>query len=379
MNYFLTKDSVLKWIETPSVYNITKDDLYELDNNSFEFLKNCSSETGGNSNDTEFIEYCVNEGILTKDRISMKRPSLKKSPTPSLRYLELQITDRCNLRCRHCYIGERGTRELSLNQIKNILYEFDEMQGLRVLLTGGEPLFHSSFVEINKILPEFFFRKVLFTNGLLLSKEILRNLNVHEIQVSIDGLEDAHDFLRGKGTFRLSMEAIKSSVETGFEVSVSTMVHAKNLEDFDEMEKLFKGLGIKDWTVDVPCITGRLQKNTDLQILPGQSGKYLGYGYGDGLHTGASGYACGLHLMSVMSDGRIAKCTFYADQAVGRAEEGLRQCWQRINPLRLSELNCDCEYIESCRGGCRYRAELLGDPLGKDLYRCSFYDIIKKE
>ena len=39
MKYFLTKHSVLKWLETPSVYNIKKDELYELDNESFEFLK----------------------------------------------------------------------------------------------------------------------------------------------------------------------------------------------------------------------------------------------------------------------------------------------------------------------------------------------------
>ena len=56
---------------------------------------------------------------------------------------------------------------------------------------------------------------------------MLKNLNVHEIQISIDGLEDAHDSLRGKGTFRIAIRSIELATESGFEVSVSTMVHPK--------------------------------------------------------------------------------------------------------------------------------------------------------
>jgi len=376
VNYFLAKECVLKWLETPSVYHIKNDDLYELDDLSFEFLRKCSSDRGCSSEQVEFIDYCLNEGILTEDRILLKHPPLIKSPDPSLRYLELQITDRCNLRCRHCYIGDKGNSELSVNQIQKTLKEFEEMQGLRVLISGGEPLIHRKFKEINHMLPDFFLRKVLFTNGLLLNKRILKKLNVDEIQVSIDGLEDAHDSLRGKGTFKLAIEAVKNAIDSGFEVSISTMVHPKNLEDFEEMEKLFKDIGIKDWTVDVPCVTGRLKENDQFSISPELGGKYLGYGFGEGLHSGASGFGCGLHLMAVMADGRVSKCTFYSDSPVGRIKDGLRECWQRIKPVRLDELKCDCSYIESCRGGCRYRATLLGDPCGKDFYKCKMYDIL---
>ncbi|MDP2278188.1 MAG: hypothetical protein Q8K51_08195 [Nitrospirota bacterium] len=46
MKYFLVKESALKWLETPSVYNIKKDELYELDNDSFKFLKKCQTGNG---------------------------------------------------------------------------------------------------------------------------------------------------------------------------------------------------------------------------------------------------------------------------------------------------------------------------------------------
>lgn len=376
MKYFLSGECCLKWLETPSVYHIKKDELYELDEDSFKFLRKCSSSPGCSSQDAEFIDYCLNEVILLKDRIILRRPALIKSPDPSLRYLELQITDRCNLRCKHCYIYDKGGSELSPWQIKDILKEFEEMQGLRVLISGGEPLMHQGFEEINAMLPEFFIRKVLFTNGLLLNKKRLKGLNVDEMQISIDGLEEAHDSLRGKGTFNSALDAVKRAIDSGFEVSVSTMVHPGNLNDFDKMESLFKETGIKDWTVDVPCITGSLEKHGEFQISPEAGGKYLRYGHGKGLHSGDSGFACGLHLMAVTAEGQVSKCTFYSKEPVGMIADGLQKCWQKIKPLRLAELQCDCDYIESCRGGCRYRALLLGDPLGKDLYKCNHYGIL---
>jgi len=377
MKYFLAQDVVLKWIETPSVYHIKKDDLYELDETSFAFLKKCASKRGCPAEDRTFIDYCLEEGILTQIKTSGGHPPLTKSPEPSLRYLELQITERCNLRCRHCYIHKDALSELSLSEIKHVLKEFEAMQGLRVMITGGEPLLHKEFFEINALLPEFALRKILFTNGLLIDKPTLECLSVDEIQISIDGLEDAHDALRGKGSFKKAMRAMRTALDAGFEVSVATMVHAKNLADFDAMEKIFKETGVKDWTVDVPCISGRLKANKEFHVTPEQGGKYLRYGFGGGFHASIPGFACGMHLMSIMADGKIAKCTFYVDQPVGSIRDGLKVCWQRIQPVKLDELTCDCEKIESCRGGCRYRATLLSNPYGKDLYKCFSYDIMK--
>ncbi len=379
MNYYLDRYAVLKWLETPSVYQIKSDELYELDGNSFAFFKSCMSEPGCTTNDSAFIDYCMEEMLITKDHVPAKRPPLMRSPDPSLRYLELQITNACNLRCKHCYIGDGSRNELSLTQIENSLKEFEAMQGLRVLITGGEPLLHTEFGAVNEMLSDFMIRKVLFTNGVALKKDDLKRLNVEEIQVSIDGLEAAHDSLRGKGTFYRSLEAVRDALEAGFDVSIATMVLPGNVRDFDELEALFKDLGIKDWTVDIPCITGRLKEHAEFHLRPEEGGKYLGYGYGAGLHGTGQGFGCGRHLMAVLADGRVAKCTFYADHAVGTVEQGLRACWERIRPVQLETLECDCEYLDVCRGGCRYRAELLDGKNGKDLYRCTLYGILNQK
>jgi radical SAM protein with 4Fe4S-binding SPASM domain len=376
MSYYLSRRAVLKWLETPSVYQVAKDELYELDNASFSFLRNCISEEGCTSKDSAFIDYCVEEGILTTERVIVQRPLLNQAPQPSLRYLELQITDACNLRCKHCYIDDHVKNELTPDQVRAALAEFEAMQGLRVLVTGGEPLMHGSFDEINDMFPDFSLRKVLFTNGVLLTKETLKSLKVDELQVSIDGLEHAHDRLRGSGTFKRSMNSLRLALDAGFDVSVSTMVHKGNLADFDGMERLLKDLEIKDWTVDIPCMTGRLRKNAEFHVGFEEGGKCLGYGFGGGLHSSGEGYGCGLHLVAVMADGKIAKCAFYRDDPVATIDQGLMTAWRKVQPILLKTLSCNCEYVEVCRGGCRYRAELVDGKDGKDLYRCTLYGII---
>ncbi len=376
MSLYLGRQAALKWLETPSVYQIARDELYELDQESFRFLSACAESGGCSSKDTAFVDYCLDEGLLTRERTAVSRPQLCPSPDPSLRYLELQLTDSCNLRCKHCYIGDGPGRELGVVQVRNVLREFEQMQGLRVLLTGGEPLLHSRFDEINEMLPDFFLRRVLFTNGMLLDRETLRRLKVHEIQVSIDGMQQAHEKLRGAGTWETALTALRSATDAGFSASVSTMVTSWNLRDFDAMEGLFRSLGVKEWTVDVPCRAGRYRDHDEIAVGPETGGRFLGYGYGGGMHATGPGFGCGLHLMAVLPDGNAAKCTFYGDRPVGDLSEGLRSCWDRVRPVPLADLDCSCAFVEVCRGGCRYRAELLGSPSGRDLYRCSLYGVM---
>lgn len=375
MRYYLSPEAVLRHLETPSVYHIRNDELYELDESSFAFLKACSADSGYDAKESAFIDYCLSEGILTTEFSGRRRPLLAPAPAPSLRYLELQITNDCNLRCRHCYIGDGQRHELSLDQVNSVLKEFEDMQGLRVMITGGEPLLHSRFNEINEILPEFALRKVLFTNGTMLRDEVIKRLNVDEVQVSIDGLEASHDAVRGKGMFSRAMDAVRRSLDAGLDVSIATMVLRGNTADFAQMERVFREMGVKEWTVDVPCRTGRLAQNMELLPSLEEAGRCLSYGYGGGVHQTGMGYGCGLHLMAVCADGRAAKCSFYADEgrAVGSIDEGLRTCWARVRPVRLSSLACDCDFIEVCRGGCRYRAELHQGLGGKDIYRCALY------
>ncbi len=177
--FYLNKDFYIKLIEFPALYNIKTYELYCLDNMALEILKNIDKDINILDNvDKEFIDFCLKEGILVENPQERIRTKLKQSPIPSLRYLELQITKRCNLKCKHCFLGDTEPLDLPLEKIRRILKDFEEMQGLRVLITGGEPLLHRNFSEINEFLKELAIRKILFTNGNLLDDDILKNLNL---------------------------------------------------------------------------------------------------------------------------------------------------------------------------------------------------------
>ncbi|MGE5238445.1 MAG: radical SAM protein [Chloroflexota bacterium] len=384
MRYFLAPHAALKWLETPCVYDIVNDELYELDERAFEFLRRCAAETGAPAQEgsDEAIGYLLSEGLVTADPVRVRRPLVMRSPVPSLRYLELQITDRCNLRCRHCYLGATEGHDLSMDQLKGVLRQFEELQGLRLMITGGEPLMHMQFWEFAEALPAYQFRKVLLTNGLLLRKDMLRSLHVDEIQFSVDGMKKGHDALRGAGTYERVMQKIRDAMLEGCTVSVATMIHSENLGEFDEMQRTFMDLGVKEWTVDVPTATGTLAFHPLLQVPPDLAGDRLRYGFGGGVHGGGEGYACGLHLAAVLSDGAVAKCGFYAHAASGRIRDGLRDVWARISPVDLKDLACaavSCSFLDVCRGGCRYRAGIAaGEGIGPEISRsrdfCKCYE-----
>jgi radical SAM protein with 4Fe4S-binding SPASM domain len=370
----------LKRLEEPYLYDIENDELYELGEEAYQFLLKCSQgeRVSVRKEDEEFIQYCLSENLITLSEIPAKRNGIPHpSPIPSLRYLEFQITDRCNLRCRHCYIGDGLNKDLPFEKILKILKEFEEIQGLRLLLSGGEPLLHPHFWEINEVLREYPFRSILLSNGTLITKETVKKLRVHEVQVSLDGMKEGHESIRGEGTFEKTLKAIDHLQEANIRVSVATMIHRQNLYDFNRLASLIQSKNIGEWNVDIPCIAGRMEENKDFWVSPFEAGPFLQYGYGGGLHSSAKNATCGAHLCAILSTGHVAKCGLFTQDPVGSIDEGLRVCWERIPRIQLKELICNCSVMEECRGGCRFRAKLQGDIFQPDLFQCYARGVLK--
>ena len=368
-----------KQLEEPCLYDRMTDELYIVNDEALGFLERCGrgAPLPESSDDREFVDFCLEEGLASlASQPAQRQMRVYPGPSPSLRYLLLHITDRCNLKCRHCFLGEAGAHELSFSEIAAIADQLEEMQGLRLLISGGEPLLHSSFWEINDYLAGKDLRTVLLTNGTLIDEQAAGRLAVQEVQVSLDGLQEAHDHLRGPGTFDRSLAAIRRLKAAGVDFSVATMVHARNLADFDELEGLVRGLGAREWSIDAPSAAGRLAQNSGLMVEPGVAGPLIGRSYGGAIHEPLPGFACGAHLMAVMADGKAARCGFYADDPVGTIEEGLAACWRKVAKITLDELECDCGFIDECRGGCRFRARGYNKPYGADLCQCVRYGVL---
>ncbi|MCB9797219.1 MAG: radical SAM protein [Alphaproteobacteria bacterium] len=370
----------IKHLEKPYLYHLDNDDMYELDAGGLRFLKQCDGtrSLAELEPDPEFLEFCLEEGLLELSEAPAQHDigPVQPSPVPSLRYLELQLTRRCNIKCKHCYLGEAQNVELPFERALSLLREFDEMQGLRVLITGGEPMLYKHFKELNERLPEFGIRKVLLTNGMYLQEENYEIWsNFDEIQISVDGLERGHEAMRGAGTWERTLRGVHAVKAMGMPLSLATMVHPENIDEFEEMAAWVESLDLMEWNIDQPTQAGRFPDHPELWMKAEQAGSYLRYGRGGGYHSSGSddAYGCGAHLSTVGPSGNILKCGYFPDSPYGRFHDSLHAAWDRAKPVILSELDCAaCPHLMECHGGCRFRAD---GPKGVDPVMCKRFGV----
>jgi radical SAM protein with 4Fe4S-binding SPASM domain len=376
---------VLRKLEAPYVYNIHDDQLYELDEEAFEFLKKCNgrnplSKLLPQGGEREFLEYMLGEGII-RMQAGMRTIKTASSPIPSLRYLLLNITKKCNLACRHCYLGGSVNTHIEPRMFEKAVSQFDDLGGLKLIVSGGEPLLHPEFWKLMESLTSCELRVVLLSNGTLIDKKTARKLSgyVHEVQVSIDGIS-SHDMLRGKGSYDKAMRGISNLKSFGIPVSIGTMIHKYNAVEFEEMTKLFSDLEVVSWNVDVPCVAGNLKKNMDYVLDAANAAMFLKYGFGAGGHESTGDYTCGSHLCAVSPDGTVNKCGFFEDEPVGDVND-LGSAWEEIYKKylwTLDRLDChDCRLVRECRGGCRFRARQYKGILAPDPVLCHANGIIE--
>jgi len=140
------------------------------------------------------------------------------------------ITEKCNLRCKYCYVKNRDTdfhiSEETLNKFLNILktyrYKNDKSKPVKIDLFGGEPLLFwkivkNFIIKANEMFDENFMIITIYTNAVLLTEEILnfthqyKNVNYN---FSVDGNKECHDsqriFENGSGSYDKVMNGIQN-------------------------------------------------------------------------------------------------------------------------------------------------------------------------
>ncbi len=357
---YLSPDASLKRLEAPYVYQRATDDLSEVSEEAFGFLQDCVRGASVAQADAEFLARCLSEGLLERHpETAYRRQGVAVSDVPSLRYLLVHLTSRCNLSCAHCYCGEAGSDDLSVFRFRRMLEEFESGGGLRLILSGGEPLLHPFFWQLNDMLPGYDVRVVLSTNGTLLDRRSVARLNAHEVQVSLDGLQTSHDTVRGRGSFGRALAGLRVAREAGLQVSVASTVTSFNLNDFRELAMLVADLDVWQWTIDVPASAGRCVDHAELLAPLDEAVAMLDYAIPAGIHGDNEGHLCGAHMATVLPDGSVAKCGLLSDVRGGTLDDGLHAAWMALPHLGVDSLGepCrSCAFVATCRGGCRYRA-----------------------
>ena len=171
-------------------------------------------------NDKEFADIKHTVAIRSAARKNLAVDPSYAAPLPQ--EVSLQLTYKCNLRCTHCYqwneqgffrdfSAQRARTELDLDVVADVLRTTAENRA-KLFLWGGEPLMYSRFTELTELLREHPRTVNMCTNGLLFKRNIDDLLRIGEnlnLLVSLDGLGEDHEALRGKGTFRRTMENIR--------------------------------------------------------------------------------------------------------------------------------------------------------------------------
>lgn len=179
--------------------------------------------------------------------------SIEKRPV-DLRYLILNVTSNCNLRCEYCYAKEQKKQdhmsyEVMSSAIENF-YAATEGAASRVIaFHGGEPLLH--YGEILRVVDKFKCNRTHFliqTNGTLLSNDLIQELRLRDIEVgiTIDSIDEKKTSLRSNedNYTQKVFYNLKKAAEMGVAQSVLSIIQEGNVSDLISMTRVFNSLGI---------------------------------------------------------------------------------------------------------------------------------------
>ena len=167
---------------------------------------------------------------------------------PSKVYFE--ITRRCNLKCEYCYNNSRSdfSSELSKEQIIRTVDELYRLGTFEIRLTGGEPTLHPDFFEIVEYIEKKGFFISLATNGLWNDEMIhkVKNTSIKIVIISLDGPEDYHDSVRGKGTFEAARNTIlRLSNSKQISIKINTVLCKENEKYIEDIINIADSLGVQ--------------------------------------------------------------------------------------------------------------------------------------
>ncbi len=155
------------------------------------------------------------------------------------------LTYRCNLSCKYCGFWKKDSSDLSTKQIYRIIDEMQQAKMRHVSFTGGEPLIRDDIGAIINYAKSKGIHVNLNTNGILLIDKFEEIKNADSIQVSLDGDEVTNDGIRGKGVYKIVVNALSLLKKNNIKTKIQTVLSKYNLDCIDYMCHLSKKLQIQ--------------------------------------------------------------------------------------------------------------------------------------
>ncbi len=330
--------------------------------------------------------------------------------------LQWHITQRCNLRCEHCYQDrDQPQSELTLSALYDIFDQYlrllrrlraraDHPVGGQITLTGGEPFIREDFFELLRHITQYTNRGVLrfaiLTNGTLVTDGVAQRLAAMSpayIQVSMEGGRATHDHIRGAGNFDRTLGAIEALADAGIRTIVSFTAHRGNYREFPNVVSVARRHGAAKVWADRLLPVGAGSALSDAVLSPAETKEFFTIMARERRrcarrpfsHTtvqlqralqflvgGGRPYRCnaGDGLVTIMPDGELYPCRRLPIGVGNVRSTPLDELYFSSELLvalrqrgRVSNGCEQCFYRHLCRGGLRCLAyAVTGDPFRAD-------------
>ncbi len=355
------------------------------------------------------------------DELAVPQPARARNLNDLNRHVPVhvvwEITLSCNLKCQHCgsRAGKRRPNELNTEEALSVIDQLAALGTREITLIGGEAYLRRDWLQLVERIAHHGIRCGMQTGARALTRKRLedgKRAGLFGIGVSLDGMEDLHDRVRGvKGAWQEGIRAIETAKELGLGASCNTQIGA---ETIDQLEPLFHKLiqvGASHWQLQITVAMGNAVENDHLLLQPyrilelmpllarlyteGVSrnflltfGNNLGYfgpyehlwrGFGDErLHW--SGCAAGQNVIGLEADGTIKGCPSLATEGYGGGnvrDDTVADLWNHSPELHFGRLRdieslwgfCrTCYYADLCRGGCTWTSDSLFGKPGNNPY-----------
>lgn len=328
-----------------------------------------------------------------------------------------EITLACDLKCQHCgsRAGKRRSSELTTDECFDLIRQLARMGTREVTLIGGEAYLRRDWLEIIREIRRQGMDCTMQSGGLNLTEDRIEaavDAGLQALGVSIDGLRELHDKLRGvKGSYDAAFKALRSIQKYGITSSVNTQITSLVIPQLRELMDLFIDTGAKSWQIQLTVAMGRAADHPELLLqpyellelmpllaelyqegadrgfllLPGNNIGYFGpyeslwRGSGDDRVYWTSCNA-GQNTLGIEADGTIKGCPSLAtsDYAGGNIRDlSLGEIWWNTDELsvnrgRTSEESwgfCgSCYYSGVCKAGCTWTTHSLFGRAGNNPY-----------
>lgn len=299
---------------------------------------------------------------------------------------DLEITARCNHRCRHCYINlpagdhEAQFTELTLPEISAIADQAVALGAMWVLISGGEPLLREDFLEIYLTLKRKGLLVSVFTNATLLREEhleLFKKYPPRDIEITVYGAspETYERVTRRPGSFAAFMNGLNRLLESGVKVRLKAMAIRSNFHEVPAIAA-FCRTHTKDYFRFDPQLhlrfdrdevrndeirTERLTPEEIVALEGADEARFSALRKGcdklineDFTHIGCDHlFHCGAGngSFNVSYDGKFRLCSsLWAPETMYDLRRGtLREAWEQLVPKVRDRRSQRREFLERCR------------------------------